>query len=56
MKKDKEKKSGLECPYCHDTIKDGKCSNCGAWMDSYGTIHKANCSGGFHDEEKCPVK
>jgi hypothetical protein len=37
-------------------MRDGKCSNCGAWMDSYGIIHKAKCPGGFHDDEKCPVK
>ena len=37
-------------------MKDGKCLKCGAWMDSYGIIHKAKCPGGFHDDEKCPVK
>jgi hypothetical protein len=52
----KEKSNDPKCPYCNNPFKDGKCGDCGAWMDSYGIIHKANCPGGFHDEEKCPVK
>jgi hypothetical protein len=43
------------CPHC-DTESprgnDSKCPDCGAWQDSYGTVHKKNCEGGFHD--KCP--
>jgi DNA-directed RNA polymerase subunit RPC12/RpoP len=55
MKKE-NKATDLKCPYCKSVMRDGKCGECGAWMDSYGTIHKAKCQGGFHDEEKCPVK
>lgn len=70
--KSKGNKDVLACPFCKGKkrdswddedddetpsgMKDGKCPNCGAWMDSYGIIHKAKCPGGFHEDEKCPVK
>lgn len=69
--KNQGNKDVLACPFCKGKkreswddeddetpsgMKDGKCSNCGAWMDSYGIIHKAKCPGGFHEDEKCPVK
>lgn len=40
------------CRYCKAPFKEGKCPECAAWTDSYGTQHRALCSGGFHDE--CP--
>jgi len=42
------------CPFCtSEELKDGKCQECGAWTDSYGILHRKNCSGGFHEE--CPA-
>jgi hypothetical protein len=45
---------GMACPYCKSEMRDGKCSGCGAWVDSYGIIHRPKCQGGFHEE--CPGK
>jgi len=70
--KNMENSDVLACPFCKKSkkrdpwddegdetpsgMKNGKCLNCGAWMDSYGIIHKAKCSGGFHEDGECPVK